>query len=174
WVTVRDKLHCSRTLGMAESFRVPRCFAVQSTDDVRRLFAEHDGLFDKGYVLKPRVGWGGHGVQVADAGDEPRVIRGNFLLSERIMPTRIDGAFWEAPGLFMAGTYLGGLHYASRSPLTNYWQGGTPGPLDDEPTALLAQPALEAVRMLDAAAETIHRLPQPPASPLTEVIYQGT
>jgi hypothetical protein len=58
--------------------------------------------------------------------------------------------------------------------VTNYWQGGTPGRLDDEITARLERPALEAVRMLDAAADRIHRLPQPPDSPLTDVIYEGT
>ncbi|MGE5194746.1 MAG: ATP-grasp domain-containing protein, partial [Deltaproteobacteria bacterium] len=174
WVTVRDKLCCSETLAGAESFRLPRSFAVESADDVRRLVREHANLFANGYVLKPRIGWGGRGVQVADSGDEPRAIGGHYLLSERILTPRIDGRFWEARVFVMAGVYLGGLRHSSHSPLTNYWQGGTPGPLDDETTARLEQPALEAVRFLDAAADMIHRLPQPPDGPLTEVIYEGT
>jgi hypothetical protein len=153
---------------------VPRGFAVECADDVRRLLAEHGDLFRNGYVLKPRVGWGGHGVQVAGAGDEPRSFSGNYLLSERIIPRQADGRFWEARVFVMAGVYLGGVLHFSRSPLTNYWQGGTPGPLDDETTARLEQPTLEAVRMLDAVAETIHCHPHPLDSPLTKVIYEGT
>ncbi len=174
WVTVRDKLRCAETLAAAESFRVPRSFAVQSAADVRQRLAESAALFANGYVLKPRVGWGGYGVQVADAGDEPRAIGANSLLSERIRPPSIDGRFWEARVFVMAGQYLGGLRHSSRTPLTNYWQGGIPGPLDDKTAALLERPALEAVRLLDAAAEAVHRLPHPPESPLTEVNYEGT
>ena len=125
-------------------------------------------------MLKPRVGWGGHGVQVADPGQEPRTINADYVLSERIIPPRIDVRFWEARVFVMAGIYLGGLRHASRSPLTNYWQGGTPEPLDDATSVLLERPALEAVRLLDAAAERIHQLPEPPNSPLTNVVYEGT
>jgi hypothetical protein len=174
WVTVRDKLLCSQTLAGAESFRVPRSFAVERAADVRRLLAEREVLFANGYVLKPRVGWGGHGVQVADAGDEPRPIGGNSLLSERILPRSNDGRFWEARVFVMGGVYLGGLSHSSRSPLTNYWQGGVPGRLDDKTTALLEGPAMEAVRLIDSAAETIHQLPQAPESSLTSVNYEGT
>jgi hypothetical protein len=174
WVTVRDKLHCCETLAAAESFRVPRSFAVESAADVRRRLAENAPLFADGYVLKPRVGWGGNGVQVADAGDVPRAGGTNDMLSERILPPRIDGRFWEARVFVMAGEYLGGVRHSSRSPLTNYWQGGTAGPLDDETAALLERPALEAVRLIDAAAAGVHRLPHPPESPLTEVNYEGT
>ena len=174
WMTVRDKLACSQTLIGAGSFRVPRCFAVENTSDARRLLAEHGRFFGEGYVLRPRVGWGGHGVQVADPGDEPRAITGGYVLSERIIPPRIDGRFWEARVFVMDGIYLGGLRHTSRSPLTNYWQGGTPEPLDNATSALLERPALEAVRLLDVAAERIHRLPEPPNSPLTNVVYEGT
>jgi hypothetical protein len=173
WVAVRDKLLCSQTLTGALSFRVPQSFAVESADDVRRLLMKHQNLFVNGCVLKPRVGWGGHGVQVADFGDEPRPINGGYLLSERIIPRMVDGRFWEARVFVMAGVYLGGLCHSSRSPLTNYWQGGVPGRLDNETTALLEGPALEAVRLLDAAAEGIHRLLQSPASPLVSVDYEG-
>ena len=174
WVTVRDKLFCSQSLAKAESFRVPRSFAAESTADVCRLLAEQEPLFANGYVLKPRVGWGGHGVQVADAGDEPRPIASNYLLSERILPRSNAGRFWEARLFVMAGVYLGGLSHSSRTPLTNYWQGGVPGRLDDKTIALLEGPALEAVRLLDSAADRIHQLPQPPESSLTSVNYEGT
>jgi len=173
WVTVRDKLHCARMLAGARSFRVPRGFAVESAADVRRLLADNVAVFRNGFVLKPRVGWGGHGVQVADAGDEPREVTSNYLLSERILPQRTDGRFWEARVFVMAGTYLGGLCHSSRSPMTNYWQGGTPSPVDDDTTARLEQPALEAIRLLDAAAEKVHTSPEAPQSSLTEVDYEG-
>ena len=174
WVTVRDKLLCAETLAAAVSFRVPRSFAIECRADVTPLLADHEELFAEGYVLKPRIGWGGHGVQVADAGEEPRAIARNCMLSERILTRRHDGRYWEVRVFVMCGEYLGGLRHSSRSPLTNYWQGGTPGPLDDETTSLLERPALEAVRLLDAAAESIHRLPQPPESSLTKVNYEGT
>jgi hypothetical protein len=113
-------------------------------------------------------------VQVADAGDEPRKIAANYLLSERIVPPVVEGRFWEARVFVMAGVYLGGVRHSSRSPLTNFWQGGVPGPLDDHTTARLEQPALEVVRILDSAAEKTDRLPHPLDSPLIEVNYEGT
>jgi hypothetical protein len=174
WTTVRDKLECAQTLANATTFRVPRGFAVDTPADVRRLLAEHAGAFQNGYVLKPRVGWGGHGVQVADAGAAPRAVGQNYLLSERIRPPRPDGRYWEARVFVMAGTYLGGLRHSSRSPLTNYWQGGALSPLEENIACRLEQPALEAVRLIDAAAEKIHALPEPPQSPLTNVNYEGT
>lgn len=174
WVTVRDKLACSQTLANCESFRTPDCFAVGGTSEVQRLLAEHDRLFTDGYVLKPRVGWGGHGVQVADPGEVPRTIGANYVLSERIVPPRIDGRFWEARVFVIDGVYLGGVRHSSRTPLTNYWQGGAPEPLDEATSALLERPALEAVRLIDAAADRIHQLREPPDSPLTSVVYEGT
>ncbi len=174
WVTVRDKLRCLQTLAAATSFRLPRAFAVENADDVRGRLADHPADFSGGYVLKPRVGWGGHGVQVAEAGDAPRAIGGNYLLSERVHPPKIDGRYWEARVFVMAGVYLGGVRYSSRSPMTNYWQGGTAGPLDEVTSVLLETPALEAVRLLDREADAIHRLPPPLDNPLTEVNYEGT
>lgn len=174
WVTVRDKLTCSQTLAGAESFRVPGSFAVGKAGEVQRLLVEHNALFADGYVLKPRVGWGGHGVQVADPGEKPRTIAVDYVLSERIVPPLIDGRFWEARVFVMGGVYLGGIRHSSRTPLTNYWQGGTSERLDDATSALLERPALEAVRLIDAASERIHRLPEPPDSPLTKVVYEGT
>src|SRR6516165_4853183 len=77
WMVVRDKLVCSQLLAGAKSFRVPRSFAVESAADVRALLAGNPELFSDGYVVRPRVGWGGHGVQVAARGEEPRGVGGN-------------------------------------------------------------------------------------------------
>jgi hypothetical protein len=171
WVVVRDKLNLYRTLAEAKSFRVPRAFAVESTDAAERLLAENRELFADGFVVKPRVGWGGQGVQVGSGRDPPRTIGKNDLLSERIIPPRPDGRFWEVRVFVMAGVYLGGIRHASQTPLTNYWQGGRPEPLDSAIAAKLEQPALEAVERIDAAADALHRLPEPPVSELTDVVY---
>lgn len=174
WVAVRDKLLCGEKAAGAKEFRVPRSFPVESAADVSWLLAAHGDIFENGFVLKPRVGWGGYGVQVGDPGDQPREIGGNYLLSERIVPRRSDGRFWEARVFVMAGEYLGGLCHSSPTPMTNYWQGGTPGRLTDDVSARLKPAALEAVGMLDAAAAEIHALPEPPVSALTKVNYVGT
>ncbi|MSR57937.1 MAG: hypothetical protein EXS05_09705 [Planctomycetaceae bacterium] len=171
WVTVRDKLLSYQTLAGAQSFRVPLAFPVATVDEVRHLLAAHPETFASGYVLKPRVGWGGQGVQVAERGDPPREIGPGDLLSERIIPHRPDGRFWEVRVFVMAGVYLGGIRHASHTPLTNYWQGGRPEALDPELSARLEPAALEAVRLLDAAADAIHRQPEAPISDLTNVVY---
>ena len=62
WVAVRDKHHCYETLHHARTFRVPQSYAVTSLSEVRQILADHDSVFQQGYVLKPRVGWGGQGV----------------------------------------------------------------------------------------------------------------
>jgi hypothetical protein len=173
WLAVRDKLSCAATLSQATNFRVPRSFNVDSAADVRRLLAEHGAVFQSGYVVKPRVGWGGYDVQVADPGEEPREISGNCLLSERIWPRQYEGRFWEARMFVMGGVCLGGLKHTSRRPLTNYWQGAIPERLDDATTALLASAALESVRLLDEEAARLHALPEPPCSVLTDVNYEG-
>jgi hypothetical protein len=173
WVTVRDKLLCSQSLAGTSRFRVPASFAVESSADVRRIVAGAPEVFRKGFVLKPRVGWGGHGVQVADPADEPRQINGKYMLSERIVPAPIEGRFWEARVFVMAGVYLGGLCHTSDLPLTNYWQGATAGPLAPAIAAELEPAALEAVQLLDAAADRIHSRPEPPESSLTNVRYEG-
>lgn len=171
WLAVRDKLRSYELLSGATSFRVPRSFAVESGDDARRVLRDQSPSFTDGFVLKPRVGWGGHNVQVGDPTDSPRAVAAHSMLSERIVPVRPDGRFWEARVFVMAGEYLGGIRHSSRSPLTNYWQGGEPERLDDETSARLEGPALEAVRRLDEAAAAIHRLPYPPVSELTNVVY---
>src|SRR5207247_4926236 len=94
WVTVRDKLACYRTLQSARHFRIPRSFAVESAENARQVIADHAVLFAEGFVLKPRVGWGGYGVQIGNPGDEPREIDENYLLSERIVPPRRDHRCW--------------------------------------------------------------------------------
>ncbi len=172
WVTVRDKLSCAAALTEATSFRVPRSFPVENVSDVKRLLVEYAAVFQNGYVLKPRVGWGGYDVQVADCGEEPREIAGNYLLSERVVPRQSDGRFWEARMFVMAGVCLGGLKHSSRNPLTNYWQGGIPERLDDATTARLAPAALEAVARLDAAAARVHALPTYPSTALIDVNYE--
>jgi len=174
WVTVRDKLLCTRTLASAKVFRVPQCFAVECADDVQKVLSEHEQLFADGYVLKPRVGWGGHGVHVVDPGTAPPEIGTGYLLSERIVSTQADGRFREARVFVMDGVYLGGLQHSSRSPLTNYWQGGRPEALDSATIQMLEPAALEAVANLDAAADRIHKLPEAPVSRLIDVNYQGT
>src|SRR5262249_42557835 len=130
WVAVRDKLRSYEMLARANSFRVPRAFAVESVVEAQRLLADHAQLFSRGFVLKPRVGWGGHGVQVGDPGDDVRIAGPNYLLSERIVPRDSRGRFWEMRLFVMCGTYLGGIQHVSESPLTNYWQGATAEPLD--------------------------------------------
>lgn len=171
WVTVRDKLCSYEALAGARSFHVPKAFAVDTPAQVPPLLAAHAAAFHTGYVLKPRVGWGGQGVQVADHGTPPAEFGANYMLSERIVPPRPDGRFWEARVFVMAGVYLGGIRHSSRSPLTNYWQGGAPEALDDATTAILEPAALEAVRLLDDAADAIHQLSEEPTSELTKVIY---
>lgn len=171
WLVVRDKLLAYQTLAQAATFRVPRAFAVESNAEAQGLLEARPHEFADGFVLKPRVGWGGQGVQVGDPGDLPLVAGPNYLLSERIIPPAADGAFWEVRAFVMAGEYLGGIRHVSRSPLTNYWQGGRPAALDAATSAALAPAALEAVQLIDEAAEAIDRLPEPPASVLTQVVY---
>lgn len=171
WVTVRDKLACYRLLENALHFRVPRPFAVNDAAQVRQILSEHAPLFAQGFVLKPRTGWGGYGVQVAGPGDEPMEVGAGYLLSERIVPPAREGRFWDVRVFVMAGVYLGGVQYSSRTPNTNYFQGGRPDALDPATAARLEAAALEAVELLNSAADAIHRLPLPPDSPLTTVAY---
>lgn len=171
WTVVRDKLISYGHLGEAKTFRVPRAFVAQSVTDVCERLQAEPQLFRQGWVIKPRVGWGGHGVQVGDAGDVPTTCPPNAMLSERIHADRTDGRFWEARVFVMAGKYLGGIRHSSATPLTNYWQGARAEPLDPAISALLEQSALEAVQLLDLAADAVHRLPEHPVTPLTHVEY---
>lgn len=173
WMVVRDKLSCSQLLSDARTFRVPRTFAVESPADVREIIHGQPELFKEGFVLRPRVGWGGHGVQVAGPGEEPHPFGSSTVLSERIVPPLDRGQFWEVRAFVMAGVYLGGMRHSSHRPLTNYWQGARPDRLDDRMAAMLEPAALEAVARIDAAAARIHALPKTPQSPLTEVNYEG-
>jgi hypothetical protein len=93
------------------------------------------------------------------------------LLSERIVSKSSAGRFTEVRVFVMAGVYLGGIRHSSDSPQTNYWQGGEAEPLDAATSALLRPAALEAVRRLDAVADSISRLAAPPESDLTRVVY---
>jgi len=172
WAVVRDKLvSYGHLLDGAQSFRVPRAYAIGSAEEARERLAAEPELFREGWVIKPRVGWGGHGVQVGDAGEVPTNCPPNAMLSERIHAERTDGRFWEARVFVMAGIYLGGIRHSSATPLTNYWQGARAESLDPAISALLERPALEAVQLLDQAADAVHRLPEPPVTPLTQVEY---
>ncbi len=122
-------------------------------------------------MLKPRVGFGGHGVQVAAATDMPQAFAGNYLLSERIQPQLKEGEFWDVRVFVMAGQYVGGVLRSSTGAVTNVFQGGRVARLDERTTAMLERPALEAVALLDREADRIHNLPQPPQSELTAVDY---
>jgi hypothetical protein len=170
WVAVRDKLRCTESLRAARSFRAPRSFGVESPEEATLLLEEHREVFADGYVVKPRVGWGGYGVQIAEPGERPRLFAGAYLLSERIRPQPWQGRFWDVRAFVMDGQYVGALRHASASPNTNFYQGGEPSRLDDATTALIEPAALEAVQLLDAAAEQIHRGPIPQTA-LTHVEY---
>lgn len=171
WVTVRDKFECYQTLRAATSFRVPHCFAVERPDQVPPLLDQHRDLFADGFVLKPRVGWGGAGVQVANSNDKPISFTGAYLLSERIIPPPRGDGFWDVRVFVMAGEFLGGVCYSSSQPVTNFWCGGQPSPLDVATRDRLEPAALEAVRLLDKAADAIHCSHEPPESRLTRVVY---
>lgn len=171
WVTVRDKLACYRTLENARHFRVPKSFAVDDVAHVRKLLHDHASLFENGFVLKPRTGWGGYGVQVADPGEQPMAVPAGYLLSERIVPAARNGRFWDVRVFVMGGVYLGGVQYSSHTPNTNYFQGGRPDRLDADTEVHLEAAALEAVELLNHAADAVHRLPSPLDSLLTAVVY---
>jgi len=159
WTAVRDKLTCYETLRAARHFRVPRAVAVQSADDIRQRLLETPASFRDGFVVKPRVGWGGHGVQVYEAGDAPRGFNQPSLLSERIWPPLLNGLYWDVRAFVMNGVYLGAIRHTSTSPVTNYHQGGRAERLEGHWQARLEPAALEATRMLDAAADAIHHQP---------------
>lgn len=184
WMTVRDKLRCYETLQSATRFRVPRSFAVNTPHEVAPLLREHAELFSQGYVLKPRVGWGGQGVQVADRDEPPLPFTGQYMLCERIRPPSrlpshqtanrpgIDRArYWDVRAFVFAGTYLGGIVHSSDQPVTNYWRGGKPGRIDAATSELIGPAAEAAVRLISAAATTVMTFPSPPNTPLTNVEY---
>jgi hypothetical protein len=174
WLVTRDKLASYRAVESARTFRAATCFAVDSPEEVELFLAEQVGLFARGYVLKPRVGWGGYGVQVAGAGEAPRRIGPGYLLCERIFPLPVEGLsgrYWDARLFVMDGLCVGGLVHASESPNTNYWQGGRVVPLDEALLSRLAPAAEEAVRWLDAAADRLHHGPIDEESPLLRVEY---
>lgn len=170
WVAVRDKLRCTESLQEARRFQVPRSFPVETPEDAAILLEEHREVFRGGYVLKPRVGWGGYGVQIADPGERPRLFAGQYVLSERIHPRPWEGRYWDVRAFVMDGQFVGALRHSSASPNTNYYQGGEPSRLDDATMAVIEPAALEAVQLLDAAAEQIHTAPLPDTR-LTHVEY---
>jgi hypothetical protein len=187
WLAVRDKLACYAALEQAHSagaagkhgtpptkpvhFRVPRAFPVERAQQAQRLIEGHSRLFGNGYVLKPRVGWGGQGVQIGNRGQPVQPFDGQYLLSERVIPPLVQGQFWEARVFVMDGHYLGGLCHVSDTPHTNFWRGGRPAALDPGLSAVLAPAALEAVSLLDAAAERFFASAAAEDSPLLRVEY---
>lgn len=170
WVAVRDKLTCYGAIRSAQHFRVPQAVAVSTVSDVRQRLRETSNGFRNGFVIKPRVGWGGHGVQVFDAGEMPRDIGAGSLLSERIRPPLLNGLYWDVRAFVMNGIYLGAIRHTSTSPVTNYHQGGRAERLEDHWQARLEPAALEAVALLDAVADGIHQQPVPETE-LTHVDY---
>jgi hypothetical protein len=171
WTIVRDKLSYPQHLAGARHFRVPASFAVESPAHAMTVLSEYRDLFSRGFVLKPRVGWGGFGVQVGEAGEQVADFSGPSMLCERVRPPSRHGRFWDVRVFVMAGRYLGGIRYSSERPVTNFHQGGVASRLDEDLTGRLREPALEAVSMIDALAHEIHCLPDPPDTPLVNVVY---
>ena len=92
------------------------------------------------------------------------------MLSQRIRPRAWKGRYWDVRAFVMDGQFVGALRHASVSPNTNFFQGGEPSRLDEATTALIEPAALEAVQLLDADADHIHRAPIPQTA-LTHVDY---
>jgi hypothetical protein len=171
WVAVRDKIDSYATLSCAKSFRVPKSFAVGSSAEAIALISRNHNIFINGFVVKPRTGFGGHGVQVGSLDEAPKEFAGKYMLSERIVPELFHGYYWDVRVFVMVGKYVGGLVRLSRSPVTNIFQGGHVRPITDKLAALLEPAALEAVGLLDRAATVILAQPQAIESPLTEVVW---
>jgi hypothetical protein len=171
WLAVRDKLASYGHLSGAHHFRVPWSCAVAGVREAAGVIAGHAGRFAEGFVLKPRTGFGGHGVQVGPPGSLPREVHENSMLCERVVPPLDHGRYWDVRVFVMAGTYCGGLVRTSEGPVTNVFQGGRTSRLPDALAARLEPAALEAVRLLDEAAAAVHALPPPPDSPLVRVVW---
>ena len=169
WVVVRDKWESYRRLAEAREFRVPWSAPITDASEAAGLIAAHPEHFADGFVVKPRTGFGGHGVEVGPPGSVPRAVPPNAMLCQRIVPPLDEGRYWDVRVLVMAGRYCGGLVRTSDRPVTNVFQGGRTSRLPDALAARLEPAALEAVRLLDEAAAAIHALAEPPDSPLTRV-----
>ncbi len=171
WVVVRDKLAAYAHLSAARSFRAPWSTAVGSVREAAEVMAGHPERFAAGFVLKPRTGFGGHGVEVGEPGTLPREVPENSLLCERVIPPLDQGRYWDVRVFVMAGRFCGGLVRTSDRPVTNVFQGGRTTRLPDALAAALEPAALEAVRLLDEAAAAVHALPRSPDSPLVRVVW---
>jgi hypothetical protein len=171
WLAVRDKLASYGTLSGARHFRVPWSAAVSDVREAAELMGGHPEHFAQGFVLKPRIGFGGHGVEVGAPGSLPREVPANAMLCERIVPPLEQGRYWDVRVFVMAGQFCGGLVRTSEKPVTNVFQGGHTARLPDALAARLEPAALEAVQLLDEAAAIIHTLPPPPDSPLVRVVW---
>ena len=171
WTIVRDKLQYPRHLAAARHFRVAASFAVDDRAHAVDLIRKRPDVFGRGFVLKPRVGWGGFGIQVGEPGDQPAEFSSPYLLCERIRPPSRRGRFWDVRVFVMAGRYLGGIEYSNEKPVTNFHQGGVAARLDDHVAEQLREPALEAVSLIDARADEVHALVPPPDTDLVNVQY---
>jgi hypothetical protein len=176
WVACRDKLDGAAHLAGSSQVRSPWCTAVDSTEEIEVWLESEPARFANGYVVKPRSGWGGYGVQVAGPGEAPRRIGPGYLLSERVFPiprpgSRNAGEYWDIRAFVMDGQFVGGLVHVSQEPNTNYWQGGRVEALDPGVARRIAPAAEEAVRRIDQAAANIHRGPAQVGHPSTVVRY---
>jgi hypothetical protein len=171
WMVVRDKLSSYHHLSAAKTFRVPWSVAIADAAEAATVIATYPERFVDGFVVKPRIGFGGHGVQVGLPGGVPGEVGPNAMLCQRIVPPLDRGHFWDVRVFVMAGKYCGGLVRTSGRPVTNVFQGGQTSRLPDALAARLEGPALEAVQVLDKAAALVHTGPQPPDSPLTQVSW---
>jgi hypothetical protein len=171
WLAVRDKLQSYQHLAGAKHFRVPTSFAVESLSEAHAIMERHPEVFRRGYVVKPRTGFGGHGVRVGDAHTRPDEVPANSMLCERIVPRLVEGQWWDVRVFAMAGRYLGGLRRRSEKPVTNVFQGGRAELLTRALAEQLEVATLEAVKRLDEAAAVVHSTPQPHDSLLTRVTW---
>ncbi|MEI6667169.1 MAG: hypothetical protein WCP29_03360 [Acidobacteriota bacterium] len=171
WTIVRDKASYAEYFSGSAHFRTARSFRVATPAAAGVVIEAHPDVFAHGYVLKPRVGWGGFGVQVGDPGDAPLPWTGDYVLCERVRPTPFCGRFWDVRVFVMDGEYLGGIRYSNTTPITNFHQGGTASRLDRALANQLREPALEAVRRIDHLADEVACLPAPPQTALVNVIY---
>jgi hypothetical protein len=171
WLVVRDKMISYEYLARAEHFRVPWSAPVRDAAEAAEVIALHPERFGHGFVLKPRIGFGGHGVQVGPPGGVPREVPENGMVSERIVPNLRDGLYWDIRVFVMGGRYCGGLIRTSAQPVTNVFQGGKVHRLPDDLEERLGLAAVEAVQILDEKAAAIHRLPDIPDSHLTRVTW---
>jgi len=153
WTIVRDKMRCYRALQGAAAFRVPESYAVDNREELALVLSRNSAAFADGYVVKPRIGWGGHRVQVCDGGDLSGEVGPHFMVSQRIRPARDEWApFWDVRAFVINGEFAGAVQYNSHRPVTNYHQGGLPTMPAPHVVELVRQASLEAVARIEKLA----------------------